>query len=295
MVKYNDSCKICNSQKFQNFLKVNDYTVSRETFEVSSCLDCGFLITKFETEKDLAFFYQSDEYISHTNSNTGLFNKLYQTVRNITLKQKLNLIKSYSKLESLFDYGSGTGQFLNYLKNRDVEVVGLEVSDSARSLGTAMGLDIYGSKIDFNYKVSRETFDAITLWHVLEHVEDLNETIDFLKSKMHANSILFIAVPNHKSLDARLYREHWAAYDVPRHLYHFDPNTMDRLMTKHDLKIIALKPMWFDSIYVSMLSEKYKTGKINYFMALWNGLRSNINALFHKGECSSQIYIIKKI
>ncbi len=295
MTEYNYVCKICNSQNFQNVLKVRDYTVSRETFDVCSCGDCSFTFTKFASNRDLGYFYQSEAYISHTNSSTGLFNTLYQLVRNYTLSSKARLIARYIKPKSVFDYGCGTGQFLKYFMDKGVCTFGVEVSDSARLRSKELGLEIYSSKEDFDQSVSRETFDLITLWHVLEHVEDLNETITFLKSKMSEISILLIAVPNHKSLDAKIYAEYWAAYDVPRHLYHFDPNSMGQLLAKHDLKIIVTKPMWFDSFYVSMLSEKYKKGKINYIKAAWNGLRSNWNALLNKGECSSQIYIIKKI
>jgi predicted SAM-dependent methyltransferase len=293
-MKYNSSCKICSLQTIRETKKITDYTVSRETFDVVTCQGCGFVYTQFETEQDLGYFYDSPEYISHTNSEKGLFNSLYQKVRTYTLGKKFKLINAYGTVNSLFDYGSGTGHFLQYCKSKRLEANGIEPSDSARAIALSNGLSVVADISKFNSEVSRETFDAITLWHVLEHVPDLNETIDFLKSRMHKDSTLFIAVPNHTSGDAKYYKEHWAAYDVPRHLYHFSPDSIQKLMSNHDLEMVGMKPMWFDAYYVAMLSEKYKNGKISYLKAVWHGFRSNLNALFNSGECSSQIYIFKK-
>jgi 2-polyprenyl-3-methyl-5-hydroxy-6-metoxy-1,4-benzoquinol methylase len=293
-MKYNDICKICNVQLLNSYLNVQDHTVSRETFSLVKCNSCGFLATQFDTDKDLGYFYDSPHYISHTNSSSGVFDGLYQKVRSYTLGSKFRLLNSYFKVNSIMDYGSGTGHFLSYCKSKSLDCYGIEPSDSARQIAITNGLNVFKNIYEFNASVSRETFDAITLWHVLEHVPDLNETVDFLISRMHKDSTLFIAVPNHTSLDAKHYKENWAAFDVPRHLYHFSPDSIRQLMLNHSLEMIGMKPMWFDAYYVAMLSEKYKNGKINYLKAIWQGFRSNLNALFNRGECSSQIYIFKK-
>jgi SAM-dependent methyltransferase len=293
-MKYNDTCKVCNTQTFIDFLKVKDYTVSRETFGIVKCDSCGFVCTQFETNRDLGYFYDSPEYISHTNSDSGFFNSIYQKVRSYTLGKKFNLVNAYGKVDSVFDYGCGTGHFLNYCKSKNLDCFGIEPSDSARAIAMKAGLNVLSDIDKFQEKVSRETFDVITLWHVLEHVPDLNDTVSFLKSRMHKDSTIFIAVPNHTSLDAKYYKEHWAAYDVPRHLYHFSPDSIRKLMSNHGLEMVGMKPMWFDAYYVAMLSEKYKNGKVSYIKAMWHGFRSNLNTLFNSGQCSSQIYIFKK-
>jgi hypothetical protein len=100
--------------------------------------------------------------------------------------------------------------------------------------------------------------------------------------------------PNCTSLDAKIYKEEWAAYDVPRHLYHFTPKDIDALFLKHDLKVFRVLPMVFDSFYVSMLSEKIKTGKTNILRSTWNGFRSNMSAIKTGKTYSSQIYLIRK-
>jgi hypothetical protein len=134
------------------------------------------------------------------------------------------------------------------------------------------------------------------MWHVLEHVHQLHEYIKQLKNLIKPDGVIFIAVPNYQSLDAKFYGAHWAAYDVPRHLYHFSPKSMEHLVSLHGLKIKAHKPMWFDSFYVSMLSEKYKSkqNKNNFLRAFMIGLFSNVSALFNTKKCSSIIYIIEK-
>ena len=139
-----------------------------------------------------------------------------------------------------------------------------------------------------------ESLDAITMWHVLEHVHDLHEYIQQLKFLLKPEGKIFIAVPNYTSYDAQHYKEFWAAYDVPRHLYHFSPKSMEILIESHQMKVIKMKPMWYDSVYVSMLSEQYKTGRSHPANALISGFFSNLETLFDTRKCSSIIYIISK-
>jgi 2-polyprenyl-3-methyl-5-hydroxy-6-metoxy-1,4-benzoquinol methylase len=292
--KFNYTCNICNSQEFINFLDVVDYTVSRETFKLMKCSSCHFLSTQFEANKPLSYYYESSEYISHTDSKKGVFNKLYQLVRNRTLNSKLRLVLAYGSLGKLLDYGCGTGHFLNHsITKEKVLGFGIEPSQSARQIATRNGAMVLADEEAFRSAVPRETFNAITLWHVLEHLPRLNESIAFIKSYMNNDSTLFIAVPNHESYDAKYYKEYWAAYDVPIHLYHFNPKSIVQLMDKHNFHLVEMKPMWFDAFYVSMLSEKYKSGKINYLKAFMIGLISNYKALLKPGTCSSQIYVFK--
>lgn len=294
MESYNSICNICNTQLFNSVSNVVDHTVSRETFSIRECDNCKFRVTQFQTEKPLSYFYESSDYISHTDSKTGFFNNLYQIVRNYTLRSKMNLVNSFGIVEKIFDYGCGTGHFLAYAKKGlNVEVFGLEPSTGARGIAIKSGINVYENEKSFREAVPRETFSAITLWHVLEHLPKLNESIEFLKSYMNKQSTLFIAVPNHTSYDAQYYKEFWAAYDVPIHLYHFSPSSIQMLMEKHGLELIKTKPMWFDAFYVSMLSDKYKSGKIKYLKAFYIGFVSNLKALFKPGTCSSQIYIFK--
>lgn len=290
MFHYNN-CPLCAKSEFEDFLNCEDYTVSHEKFQIVSCKACGFQFTNpIPNISDLGNYYKSENYISHSNTKKGLVSKLYHLVRNYTLKQKLNLVSSYVSRGTILDYGCGTGMFLNLCQAKGWKALGFEPDEGARKIAGEMGLNVVPERSELDSAIS---FNVITLWHVLEHVSDLNETLKFFNQRLEDDGVLIIAVPNHISYDAKHYGEFWAAYDVPRHLYHFDKNTMERMLFKHGFSLVETKPMKFDSFYVSLLSEKYKSGKTNYLKAFFIGLRSNL--LSRKAEdYSSVIYVFRK-
>ena len=287
-------CPVCGSSSVAPVLKAKDYTVSNEVFEIWHCGNCTLRFTQnTPDEQSIGRYYQSAEYISHSETKKGFINSLYHIVRKRTLQGKRKLIEKASGKKSgvLLDIGAGTGSFLNVMKKGGWNVKGLEPDVNARKKGE----ELYGLKlepIEVFYKLPAKNFDVITLWHVLEHVHALHNYIQQLKTLLKPGGKLIIAVPNYTSKDAQHYAAHWAAYDVPRHLYHFSPQSMDTLLQQHGMKTETIKPMWFDSFYVAMLSEKYKNGKGNMFAAFLNGLSSNLAALKEKRCCSSVIYVI---
>jgi len=291
-----DSCPVCGSADYKMIFSVKDYTVSLSMFDVVECTKCSHRFThEIPSIDEIGTYYKSDQYISHTDSNQGLLNKVYQFVRNISLVSKRELIEQTTRQKKgeLLDYGCGTGAFLNEMKNAGWHIAGIEPDVGAMD----KAIQLTGGNIqspDFLASLESERFDAITLWHVLEHVHTLHETINKLKSLLKPGGTLIIAVPNYTSYDARYYKNYWAAYDVPRHLYHFSPMSMQKLISSHGMKLEKIMPMWFDSFYVSLLSEKYRKNILGPLCACFIGLVSNINALFNKRECSSQIYVIKK-
>ena len=287
------ACPVCGDKNISKVLSVKDYTVSGEEFEIWECKNCTLRFTQnIPAEENIGRYYQSEEYISHTDTKEGFVNNLYHSVRKRTLVEKRKLIETATgkKMGNVLDVGAGTGAFLNTMKNAGWNCTGLEPDETARKNAK----DLY----DINLKEAKElsslpaeSFDAITLWHVLEHVHQLQDYIDQLKKLLKPKGKLFIAVPNYTSADAQLYGKFWAAYDVPRHLYHFSPNAMKTLLSEHGLQVETMKPMWYDSVYVSLLSEKYKTGKSNPAKAFLNGMISNAETFFNKSKCSSIIYI----
>jgi 2-polyprenyl-3-methyl-5-hydroxy-6-metoxy-1,4-benzoquinol methylase len=289
-------CPICNGLESLPFLSVQDHTVSGEKFNLVNCKSCSFLFTANPPAADkIGNYYQSDAYISHTDSHEGMFNKIYQFIRNITLVSKRKLVEQYSGIRkgNLLDYGCGTGAFLKEMKISGWNTIGLEPDPGARQRAK----ELSGSQVDDPTtlaKMSGDKFDAITLWHVLEHVHELDVVLSMFHQILNEKGVLLIAVPNHKSYDAKHYGAHWAAYDVPRHLYHFSPDTISQLLLKYGFNKIGIKPMWFDAFYVSMLSEKYRNGKMKIAPAILTGLISNLQAFFKPGTCSSQIYIFSK-
>lgn len=294
-IHYNN-CPVCSSPEIQFVFNVKDHTVSGESFPVFLCNDCSARFTQdIPDPGSIGAYYKSEDYISHTNTSKGLINRLYQLVRKRTLRQKRKLVEKATGVKngSILDVGCGIGSFIYEMKQNDWQVTGLEPDEDAKAIAKQL-YNIEPGTIEKLYELTPGTFDAITLWHVLEHVHDLQGYVKKLKELLKAKGKLFIAVPNYTSKDAAIYKEFWAAYDVPRHLYHFSPASMQLLMEKHGLKVQKFKPMWFDSFYVSMLSSKYKNGKTNLIASVWNGFVSNLKAIANPQKCSSVIYIISK-
>ena len=289
------NCPICKSDQIRHILSAKDYTVSKEQFEVWHCEDCEVRFTQnIPIEFEIGKYYQSEEYISHSNTSKGLINTLYQWVRDYTLGQKRKLIKKISGLNagSLLDIGCGTGEFLKTMKDAGWEVQGLEPDEGARE----QAINNLGLKVDepeHLFALPKAQYDVITMWHVLEHVHRLHEYMDQIKSLLKPDGSLIIAVPNYQSWDAEHYQAEWAAYDVPRHLYHFSASAMEKLLVQHEFELKQIKKMPFDGFYVSLLSEKYKYGKMRLVAGAWSGFRSFLDAKKQASRCSSIMYIVK--
>lgn len=294
MLEYIKECPVCKHTQTTDFLTCQDHTVSKAFFSIVACQQCGFKFTNPRPTADtIGKYYQSEAYISHSNTSKGLIAKLYHTVRNITLKGKVKLIESlYPQKGKLLDIGCGTGMFIQAAQQHGWQVAGIEPSDDARALAE----QINQTKIEpaILSAFPQQTFQIITMWHVLEHVHLLNETIDWLFEKLAPNGKVIIAVPNHESFDAQTYQSHWAAYDVPRHLYHFSQKSIQQLFQQHGFGLVKTVPMKFDSFYVSMLSTKYKYGNTNYLESLVKGLQSNLKGAANQHNYSSIVYIFEK-
>ena len=295
MMQYLSACPICQGMNFQAHLSVKDHTVSHETFVLEKCHTCGFVLTNPRPDHtQLPRYYESQTYISHSNKSATVVDHLYKISRKFTLRWKYDLIHRHSLIKpvAILDFGCGTGGFLRECQKNKMNVTGVEPSSIARATA------IKDTKAPIHPDISslREPFDVITLWHVLEHVPDLHETLRNLKDLLNQSGTMFIAVPNLKSRDAETYQEHWAGYDVPRHLWHFSKTTMKRALEYHELKLVTTIPMRLDSYYVSLLSEKYRNQQnpfLNMVRAVCNGWRSNQSAR-NTHEYSSLIYVVRK-
>lgn len=286
------NCPLCNSGQFNLYLQCKDYTVSQENFTIVTCKKCAFTFTNPRPQaEDLGQYYESKNYISHTNEGNNVLNSLYKIARIFTIREKSTLLEKWSSKGKLLDIGCGTGEFLHHNQQQGWKVEGVEVNKKAREQAESkLHIKLHSA---LQNVPSDSSFDAITLWHVLEHVEDLQETCRRIHDLLDPNGTLVVAVPNLESYDAKYYQQYWAAYDVPRHLYHFSKKSMEQLWLKYGMKVETVIPMKLDAFYVSMLSEKYKTGKTNLLKASWVASKSNF-----KGQSSinysSLIYIIRK-
>jgi len=271
------------------FLKTKDYSFTQDAFELHYDANLDMLATKPQPN-NLEHYYKSESYISHTDANKSLVEKMYQLVKKYSLSKKVRLIRRYTKKgNSLLDIGAGTGDFLKIAKNRKWQIEGVEPNHEARAKALDKGISLK----DRIEGLPGKKYDVITLWHVLEHLPDLENQILKIIWHLENSGTLIIAVPNFKSFDAKFYKEYWAGYDVPRHLWHFSKIAIEKLFRDHGMKLTKVKPMLFDSFYVSLLSEKHKRGKQNLVTAFLIGLWSNIVAIFSR-EHSSHIYVLKK-
>jgi 2-polyprenyl-3-methyl-5-hydroxy-6-metoxy-1,4-benzoquinol methylase len=286
----------CGSNAITKVFKCRDHTVSKEEFEIWECSNCTFRFTQnVPDEANISTYYQSAEYVSHSDTKQGFINRLYHIVRNHTLKSKQRLVQKVTKLKSgsVLDVGAGTGAFAHTMLQAGWKVTGLEPDATARANASLIYV-LKLNELSVLHELETNSFDAITMWHVLEHVHDLHGYLQTYLRILKRDGRLIIAVPNYTSYDAAVYKNYWAAYDVPRHLYHFSPASMQVLLEQKGFLLEAVKPMWFDSFYVSMLSEKYRNGKGNLLKAIWVGMISNLKAVLHVRKCSSVIYIISK-
>lgn len=274
------------------YLTCMDHTVSHETFSILEDVQSSLLVTSPRPQdEELSKYYESDSYISHTNSNKTLTDKLYQFVKNYAIKNKVKLINSFKCNEkSILDIGTGTGDFLSACKKSKWQIYGVEPNAKARKAAETKAQIKIASNIDV---LSNRKFDVITMWHVLEHIPNLLEYLETLNSLLKPTGTLIIAVPNYKSYDARYYKEFWAAYDVPRHLWHFSRESIHKLFKEQQMNVVKVIPMYYDAFYVSLLSEKYRYGKNRLFKAFLIAAISNLKAIKTK-EYSSLIYVIQK-
>jgi 2-polyprenyl-3-methyl-5-hydroxy-6-metoxy-1,4-benzoquinol methylase len=274
----------------QHFLTVKDYSVSQEVFDLYHDEALDMLITHPQPSlENLGKYYESVDYISHTDSKRSLFEKAYHFVKGIALKNKLQLITAEQPSKGqLLDIGAGTGDFLLVAQNDGWKTIGIEPSQKAKTIAEGKGI----SFVNDTTELASQSFDCITMWHVLEHVPDLDFQLKELKRLLKPAGTLIVAVPNFKSFDAKHYQNFWAAYDVPIHFWHFSKQSIQMLFQKENMALKKILPMKFDSFYVSLLSEKYKTGKMNFVKAFFIGLRSNWKGSQNK-EYSSHIYVLK--
>ena len=291
------NCTVCGSLLLRHFLVCKDHTVSQQEFQIVRCESCGFKFTNPRpNENEIGAFYQSPEYISHSDTNKGLVNKAYRLVRNHTLHSKFkladSLIPGSHPEKRLLDIGCGTGHFLKLCHKNGWQTKGIETDGKTREI--AIGNSQSEVRDDFLTAYAHDQFDVITMWHVLEHVHRLAETLEKIHRNLAGGGTLLVAVPNSNAWDAKHYGEHWAAYDVPRHLHHFNPPAIKKLFEKFGFKVVRTKPMLFDAFYISMLSTKYRDGKIKYAEAILNGQKSNAWAKKNSGNYSSLIYMIQK-
>jgi len=296
------SCPLCGSNHLASDKLYTDRYVSGEKFTLVRCSDCGFLFTQdFPDQTVIHKYYESKDYISHSDTHKGIVNHVYHQVRRFMINRKAGILRKALKNNQLaihsprlLDIGTGTGYFSYSMKQKGWDVTATEANETARTFALN----------HFNFKIlpikaldefRPHSFEVITLWHVLEHIQDLHQTVDKLHELLVDHGVLVLALPNHSSKDALHYKDAWAAYDAPRHLWHFNPDTLDKLANRHGFEVVKKYAMPFDTYYVSMLTEKELHHTMPFVRGMFHGLVSHIKSLFSGvNSSSSVIYVLNK-
>ena len=293
---HHDHCPLCTSTAISFRFSATDHLVSRQTFSLYKCSDCYFQFTAdYPPENEAGRYYESDDYISHTNSERTLFDKTYQLVRKIMLRRKVSLVRKVTGLQQgrILDIGSGTGHFLAGMKNEGWETMGIEINEKTRKYANSK-FDLDTQRPENISELSDSLFDCITLWHVLEHFYEPFRQMEETWRLLKPGGKLIIALPNCMSYDARHYGADWAALDVPRHLWHFGPSTFRLFAQKTGFSIEKIRMLPFDVFYISILSEKHKGSRLSSLTAIIKGICFSALSLFRKENSSSLVYILRK-
>lgn len=289
----NKKCPWCESEKTQFRLWLKDEFLTQEEFQICECLKCGLLFTDPRPGKhEIGKYYQSEEYYSHQENKTGFIPKLYESVKSVNLKKKYKMATKGIAKGRVLDIGCGVGDFLHTMEQKGWETVGIEPSEDAKAIAKKR---IKAQVLDTEEQetLPENSFDLITMWHVLEHVDDLHWQLNQLERLVKPNGRVVIAVPNYNSYDGVFYKEKWAAYDVPRHLNHFNQETLVRMFKNNNFTHIKTEKLIWDAYYISYMSENYKHHSSPLVRGVFRGLVSNLKAR-RSGEWSSLVYIFEK-
>ena len=289
-------CPWCNSENNHQFLELKDYFLTQEQFEILECNECKLLFTSpCPTPDKIGSYYKSEDYLSHNEEKKGLFAKVYNKVKKINIKNKFKIVTNSQQpaasSQNLLDIGCGVGDFLLYAKEKGCKVTGIEPNEDARKIAEKK-LDCKILSPEELQNIPENSFDIVTMWHVLEHVADLKTEIHHLQRILKKDGRLVLALPNYKSYDAEYYKDKWAAYDVPRHLSHFSQTSIKNIFKGTELQLIDIKPLKWDSFYISTLSEQYLNNKNSFIKGILTGWKSNRKAK-KTGEYSSLVYVFE--
>ena len=291
--KMNNKCPWCGSEKAQINLWLKDEFLTKEDFHICECLNCGLLYTMPRPEKEkIGAYYKSEAYYSHQENKKGFIPKVYERVKSINLKHKYRLATSGMQPGKLLDIGCGVGDFLHTAEMHGWECIGVEPSEDAKTIAQKRmkGMIITSEELE---SFSDGAFDVITMWHVLEHVDDLKWQVAQLQRLVKPSGRVIIALPNYKSYDGQFYKEHWAAYDVPRHLNHFNRITLSKIFKTSGLELVKMDKLKWDAYYISYLSEQYRHHSLPLVRGLYRGFISNCKAR-RSGEWSSLVYVFER-
>ncbi len=295
MVSY-DKCPACSSGQIELFMDCTDHFLSGETFSLYRCATCGFVFTQGHPGPEASQkYYESAEYVSHDDQAKGITNRLYYVARDMMLKRKRKLVMKMTGLRkgSILDTGCGTGHFADEMKKAGWDVTGVEPNMKAREYAE----NRFGIRTLDPAEVASladSSFDCVTLWHVLEHIHDLKGYTAHLHRILKPDGVCLIALPNNSSYDCRHFGEYWAAWDVPRHLWHFNPGSFIAFASAAGFLTEEIIPMPLDVLYISVLSSRYKGSALPFLTGMLKGSWFLLKSLINSHASGSLIYVLSK-
>ncbi|MEE9371564.1 MAG: class I SAM-dependent methyltransferase [Saprospiraceae bacterium] len=291
------NCPVCGNTEFESVYELDDYKITHETFSLEKCPNCTLIFTVDPPlGENIGHYYKSDDYLEHSNRKTDLFSKMYSWARDFMFSYKYGIIKKLAKEGSILDIGAGSGHFLNFMSSKGFTATGIEMNERARTYAkNNFGIDVHPDHYLYSPKLSQK-FDMISLWHVMEHLFDLDKVVSRLSELLSHDGHLVIALPNYRALEVSIYKKYWNGWDVPRHLWHFSSESVGHLFEKHHFEITQMKMMPLDPFFNTLLTNKYRNGNpiLNVFKMVAVGGMSFLYGLINVKKASSIIYIIKK-
>jgi len=292
-----EKCPICGHSEFEKVYDLDDYKITQETFSLEKCPECTLIFTVDPPlGENIGRYYESDDYLEHSNRKNDLFSKMYSWGRDLMFGYKYGIIKKLGPKGKILDIGAGSGYYLNFMSKKGYEVQGIEMSERARNHAKSEhGLHIHPDEM-FHNRDFKQKFDMISLWHVMEHLYDLNKVMKRFDELLNPNGSLVIALPNYNALEVQTYKKYWNGWDVPRHLWHFSPQSIRKLVGNHGFEITSMHTMPLDPLFNTLLTNKYRKGNplVNVLRMGTVGVASLIQGFFNVEKASSIIYIIKR-
>ena len=287
----NVNCIICENNESVDYLQLTDrLSILPTNYHLVQC-QCSFVYLNPRPKIDnISSYYPSEKYDPHYMSNKSIWIKFYHFVQFFTLRWKYSKIPDIHRSRNLLDIGAGQGEFASFMSKRGWNVV---IQDA--------NIDIIDKNIPHDYNFVKdlqqinesESFNVITLWHSLEHIHNIKDLYSQINRLLAPEGVLLIAVPNLQAPEKKSFGVKWAAYDAPRHLYHFHPDSIKRLCMKYDFKIVRKFSLFQDSPYNILLSISNKSliqllrAAIILFMTL-------IQSIYRGPDYSSSFLVICK-
>jgi len=289
------TCITCGDSDSQRVLEIEDHLVSHEIFHIEHCPTCNFRYISNPPPEDQAYrYYETDEYVEHSDSADGIVNTVYHYARRWMLRHKHGLLQSERRTKKLLDFGTGTGYFIKSMKDYGYDVSGVEISPKARSFCKA--------SFDLDVRDPKEIFDEdfpsgygyITFWHVLEHVYEPDKSLKRLGELLADDGMIVVALPNYTCAEESVYKTYWNGYDVPRHLWHWDKESFTRFVGECGYRVKKTKILPLDPFYNCLISESYRKNKLAYLLIPFVGTWSLLRGLFSHKSASSIIYFLER-